>query len=81
MTTLHFKDRGWDVITSSWTVGAKDPKGDTVTLVYTWGADGLGWSGQSVSTAKIELKIGLATFLQYIRLNPVLCNLTHIEAA
>ncbi len=61
---LLFRDRGWDVMTSSWTVGAKSDK--EVVLVYTWGGDGIGWSQSSVSTAQIKLAMSFSDFMDRV---------------
>ena len=78
MTVLRFRDRGWDVMTSSWTVATKKPDQDSVTLVYTWGGDGVGWSAQSVSTASITLGISFKRFEEAVKANPVFCDLTEL---
>ena len=51
MTVLLVRDRGWEIATSSWSVGSKD--GKEVELVYMWSA----LEGYGVSSTKLNVSI------------------------
>jgi len=57
MTTLVFRDKGWDVVTSSWTAATKDQ--DNITICYTWPIYQSG-------SARTTLQISMAEFLRRI---------------
>ena len=58
MTTLIFRDKGWDVVTNAWTVASKD-NGNSVTVCYVW-------AGPNFASAGATLPISLSQFLQRI---------------
>ena len=58
---LIFEDRGWEVITTSWTMASK--RGG-VDICYTWGADGFGWMDSSTGTARRSFDMSVDEFKQ-----------------
>ena len=63
--TLYFNDRGWDVMTTAWTAGSKNGK-DT-DIRYTWGADGVSFFDNSVSTAQYKIALPFNSFARYVQ--------------
>lgn len=63
--TLLFNDRGWDILTTSWTAGARNSK--ETDIRYTWGADGIGWTNQAVSTARHKVALPFNIFARYVQ--------------
>ncbi|MCD8493907.1 MAG: hypothetical protein LRY36_02430 [Alphaproteobacteria bacterium] len=57
---LRFEHIGWDVLTSAWSVAAKNNNQNTTELVYSWGLGG------NVSLARTTLDIPFNTFFNYI---------------
>lgn len=66
---LLLKHEGWQVLTNSWTVASKYPAGD-VTVCYQWGPDRVSWLDSAVSTARVEVRMSLSTFLKLVERSP-----------
>ena len=60
MTVLLFNDRGWDIATAAWSVGAKP--GKQVSLCYQWGADGISIFDSATGISKMTLPMTMAQF-------------------
>ncbi|WP_029606139.1 hypothetical protein [Kozakia baliensis] len=65
MTKLTFEDRGWNVVTSVWTVGAKEP--DRISICYMWGSDGISFFDSATGTARVEFLISFSDFMRRVR--------------
>lgn len=63
MTVLMFMHGGWEVVTSAWTVAAKDRPNEAITICYPWSSSsGFGWMDNSTGVARVELAITLTDF-------------------
>lgn len=65
MTVLLFNDRGWEVMTSCWSAGAKP--GKSVRICYQWGADHLSWFSSATGISTVDLPIGMSEFLRAVQ--------------
>ncbi|WP_323991384.1 hypothetical protein [Nguyenibacter sp. L1] len=71
---LRFTDRGWDVITSAWTVGAKNSR--CVELCYTW-TPAIGFDN-SVGSARVTLHLNIDDFVNRLSLDTSIIDLRDI---
>jgi hypothetical protein len=70
MTVLFFNDRGWEIATAAWTVGARP--GKTVRLCYQWGADHVSFFHGATGISTIDLGMTMQQFLSLMEINRVI---------
>lgn len=61
---LTFKDRGWDVLTQSWTVATNRP--NSIEIAYLWGDDGVGWTSNATGVSRASFNMTLEQFKRHL---------------
>lgn len=69
MTTLTFRDRGYEVVTSSWSISTKSNSKLGIDIVYICGADGISFFQGATGTARCSLPFSFDEFIQLIKGN------------
>lgn len=67
MAILLFNHQGWAVATAAWSAGSKN--GDSVTICYQWGADGISFFDSATGNARCTLPINMADFTKRLARN------------